>query len=160
MKRRLEDVGSEERHFLDDRKIQQYSNLFFLLQSEPCHIAALCGLVELSEIQDSLLQTVVFTLYGGSREEHLLLKMFQSALSAQFEKATKLYSLLRVNSPVSRTMTTYTRRGPGQSYLKSVLDDRIDSLIERKDLNLEINPSEASCQPHLCGTFITHWFHN
>lgn len=37
-------------------------------------------------------------------------------------------------------MTTYTRRGPGQSYLKSVLADRINSLIEHKDLNLEINP--------------------
>lgn len=37
-------------------------------------------------------------------------------------------------------MTTYTRRGPGQSYLKSVLAERINSLIEHKDLNLEINP--------------------
>lgn len=37
-------------------------------------------------------------------------------------------------------MTTYTRRGPGQSYLKSVLATRINSLIEIKDLDLEINP--------------------
>lgn len=37
-------------------------------------------------------------------------------------------------------MTTYTRRGPGQSYLKSVLAERINSLIEHKDLNLEVNP--------------------
>lgn len=41
-------------------------------------------------------------------------------------------------------MTTYTRRGPGQSYLKSVLADRINSLIEHKDLNLEINPLKVS----------------
>jgi Ras GTPase-activating-like protein IQGAP2/3 len=40
-------------------------------------------------------------------------------------------------------MTTYTRRGPGQSYLKSVLAERINSLIEHKDLNLEINPSKV-----------------
>jgi Ras GTPase-activating-like protein IQGAP2/3 len=37
-------------------------------------------------------------------------------------------------------MTTYTRRGPGQSYLKVVLADQINSLIELKDLDLEINP--------------------
>jgi len=37
-------------------------------------------------------------------------------------------------------MTTYTRRGPGQSYLKSVLANRINSLIEIRDLDLEINP--------------------
>jgi Ras GTPase-activating-like protein IQGAP2/3 len=142
--------------------IQLYSNLFFLLQSEPRHIASLCRLVSLSEI-DTLLQTVMFTLYGNqyeSREEHLLLTMFQaslvtsehdlslisldvhqqSVLSAQFETATDFGSLLRANTPVSRMMTTYTRRGPGQSYLKSVLADRINSLIEHKDLNLEINP--------------------
>lgn len=37
-------------------------------------------------------------------------------------------------------MTTYTRRGPGQSYLKQVLANQINSLIELKDLDLEINP--------------------
>lgn len=37
-------------------------------------------------------------------------------------------------------MTTYTRRGPGQSYLKSVLSDKINNLLEHKDLNLQINP--------------------
>lgn len=142
MEKHLEDVDATEGHFPDDRKMQQYSNLFFLLQSEPRHIAALCRLVSLAEI-DTLLQTVMFTLYGNqyeSREEHLLLTMFQSVLSSQFETATEFGSLLRANTPVSRMMTTYTRRGPGQSYLKSVLAERINSLIEHKDLNLEINP--------------------
>lgn len=37
-------------------------------------------------------------------------------------------------------MTTYTRRGPGQSYLKSVLSEKINNLLEHKDLNLQINP--------------------
>lgn len=40
-------------------------------------------------------------------------------------------------------MTTYTRRGPGQSYLKSVLADKINDLIEQKDVNLQINPLKA-----------------
>ncbi|QRW04017.1 GTPase-activating protein [Ceratobasidium sp. AG-Ba] len=138
----LEEHDATEGSFPDDRKLTQYSNLFFLLQSEPRHIASLCRLVSLAEI-DTLLQTVMFTLYGNqyeSREEHLLLTMFQSVLSAQFETATEFGSLLRANTPVSRMMTTYTRRGPGQSYLKGVLAERINSLIEHKDLNLEINP--------------------
>lgn len=67
-------------------------------------------------------------------------RVSQSVLSAQFEQSTEFGSLLRANTPVSRMMTTYTRRGPGQSYLKSVLSERINSLIEHKDLNLEINP--------------------
>ena len=69
----------------------------------------------------------------------------QSVLSAQFETTSEFGSLLRANTPVSRMMTTYTRRGPGQSYLKSVLADRINSLIEHKDLNLEINPLKVGC---------------
>ena len=142
VEKHFEEVDATEGHFPDERKLQQYSNLFFLLQSEPRHIAALCRLVSLTEI-DTLLQTVMFTLYGNqyeSREEHLLLTMFQSVLSAQFDTATEFGSLLRANTPVSRMMTTYTRRGPGQSYLKSVLAERINSLIEHKELNLEINP--------------------
>lgn len=126
--------------FPDDRKLQQYGNLFFLLQTEPRHIATLCRLVSLSEI-DGLLQTVMFTIYGNqyeSREEHLLLTMFQSVLSSQFDHATEFVSLLRANTPISRMMTTYTRRGPGQSYLKSVLSERIKYLYEH-ELNLEIN---------------------
>ncbi|KAI8967074.1 Rho GTPase activation protein [Mycotypha africana] len=131
-------------HYLDDeRRLQQYGNLFYLLQSEPRHMAILCRLVNLSEI-DNLLQTVMFTLYGNqyeSREEHLLLTMFQNVLAAQFETTAEFTSLLRANTPVSRMMTTYTRRGPGQSYLKSVLSEKINQLIlDQKDLNLQINP--------------------
>lgn len=37
-------------------------------------------------------------------------------------------------------MTTYTRRGPGQSFLKQILAKPIDDLIKYKDLDLEINP--------------------
>ncbi|CAJ0910491.1 1151_t:CDS:2, partial [Entrophospora sp. SA101] len=138
----LEETDPQDGNFPDDRKLQLYGNLFFLLQTEPGHIANLCRLVALSEI-DTLLQTVMFTLYGNqyeSREEHLLLTMFQSVLSAQFETTADFNSLLRANTPVSRMMTTYTRRGPGQSYLKSMLSERINNLIEHKDLNLEINP--------------------
>ncbi len=68
--------------FPNDYKTQKYGNLLFLLQSEPRHIAHLCRLVSMAEI-DSLLQTVMFTIYGNqyeSREEHLLLTMFQVSL--------------------------------------------------------------------------------
>ncbi|ORY04260.1 Rho GTPase activation protein [Clohesyomyces aquaticus] len=138
----LDDVELQEGFFPNDEKTQKYGNLLFLLQSEPRHIAHLCRLVSMAEI-DALLQTVMFTIYGNqyeSREEHLLLTMFQSVLTYQFDNTPDYSSLLRANTPVSRMMTTYTRRGPGQSYLKVVLADRINSLIELKDLDLEINP--------------------
>lgn len=132
----------QEGFFPNDEQTQKYGNLLFLLQSEPRHIAHLCRLVTMTEI-DSLLQTVMFTIYGNqyeSREEHLLLTMFQSVLTYQFDHTPEYSSLLRANTPVSRMMTTYTRRGPGQSYLKVVLQDKINSLIELQETDLEINP--------------------
>ncbi|KAI9723708.1 MAG: hypothetical protein M1812_001008 [Candelaria pacifica] len=139
----LDDAADiQEGSFPNDDKTQKYGNLLFLLQSEPRHIAHLCRLVTMAEI-DSLLQTVMFTIYGNqyeSREEHLLLTMFQSVLTYQFDNTPEYSSLLRANTPVSRMMTTYTRRGPGQGYLKVVLAERINSLIEVKELDLEINP--------------------
>ncbi|KAL8988896.1 MAG: hypothetical protein Q9177_002097 [Variospora cf. flavescens] len=139
----LEDATDlQEGFFPNDEKTQKYGNLLFLLQSEPRHIAHLCRLVTMTEI-DSLLQTVMFTIYGNqyeSREEHLLLTMFQSVLTYQFDHTLEYSSLLRANTPVSRMMTTYTRRGPGQSYLKVVLQEKINSLIELKDVDLEVNP--------------------
>jgi Ras GTPase-activating-like protein IQGAP2/3 len=132
----------QEGSFPNDEKTQKYGNLLFLLQSEPRHIAHLCRLVTMAEI-DSLLQTVMFTIYGNqyeSREEHLLLTMFQSVLTYQFDNTPEYSNLLRQNTPVSRMMTTYTRRGPGQSYLKEVLSEKINSLISLEDVDLEINP--------------------
>src|SRR5271156_2502941 len=61
-------------------------------------------------------------------------------LAHQFDDTTEFSNLLRQNTPVSRMMTTYTRRGPGQLYLKNILGNRINNLIEHSDLNLEINP--------------------
>src|SRR5579859_4418752 len=64
----------------------------------------------------------------------------QMVIARQFEDTSEYSNLLRQNTPVSRMMQTYTRRGPGQLYLKNVLGNRINSLIEHADLNLEINP--------------------
>lgn len=79
----LEEAGDlQEGFFPNDDKTQRYGNLLFLLQSEPKHIAHLCRLVTIAEI-DGLLQTVMFTIYGNqyeSREEHLLLTMFQASI--------------------------------------------------------------------------------
>lgn len=61
-------------------------------------------------------------------------------MANQFESVVDFGSLLRANTPVSRMLTTYTRRGPGQTYLKSVLSEKINQLIEQKELNLQINP--------------------
>jgi hypothetical protein len=94
----------QEGAFPNDEKTQKYGNLLFLLQSEPRHIAHLSRLVSMTEI-DSLLQTVMFTIYGNqyeSREEYLLLTMFQVRIASRL-------AIVLSASPSSRTSST-TRR--------------------------------------------------
>lgn len=66
--------------------------------------------------------------------------LFQFALKAEFENAIDMGSLMRANTAVSRMMTTYTRRGPGQEYLKASLSEQLRLLMQDKLLNLEIEP--------------------
>ncbi|XP_065841004.1 uncharacterized protein [Oscarella lobularis] len=127
--------------FRDDLKRQHYSNLFFLLQTAPEYLAKLTRSVSLNQI-DGLLEAVMFSVYGNQyepREEHLLLSMFETALQYEFQEATEFGSLLRANTAMTRMMTTYTRRGPGEMYLRSTLGDLIVDLAKRTD-SLEINP--------------------
>ncbi|EGG15734.1 RasGTPase-activating protein [Cavenderia fasciculata] len=122
---------------------EHYGQLFYLLQNNTAYMASLAKLVKVGEI-DNLLQTVMFTLYGNQyeeNEEHLLLSMFQKVLMEEFKEATSIGSLLRANTALTRMMTTYTRRGPGQQYLKQSLTKPLELITNHKDLNLEINPS-------------------
>ena len=109
------------------------------------------------------LQTIMFTLFGHfePREEHMLLSMFEHALAMEFGAATDLgrykhvlqttvqllcssrlpaCSVMRSNSAMSRMMTTYTRRGLGQQYLKDVLTPQVELIYELKNLSLEVDP--------------------
>lgn len=129
----------------DELKRQIYGQLFYLLQTEPYYVAQLTRSVSLNEIDD-LLETVMFTLYGNQyeeREEHLLLCMFELALKYEFEEADGFNNVLRANTAISRMMASYTRRGPGQEYLKDTLEAPIRSVIEENDLDLEINPMKV-----------------
>lgn len=118
-----------------------YGRLFFILQTSPEYTAKLTRLVTLKEI-DGLLQIVMFALYGNQyedREEHLLLSMFEHALTYEVQEATEINSLMRANTAITRMMTNYCRRGPGQEYIKSSLGDTIQKLIAF-DKSLEIDP--------------------
>lgn len=126
----------------DVKKSNAYGVMLYILQTEPQHVANLVKMASLNDI-DSLLQTVMFTLFGNqydSREEYLLLSIFQSVLSAHFQNATAFTELLRANTPISRLLTTYIRRTPGQQYLKSVLSGRIYHLANYENEDLEIQP--------------------
>lgn len=128
----------------DDLQRQHFGNLFFLLQSKPEYIALLSRLLLPNEI-DELLQTVMFSLFGNqyeTREEHLLLRMFEIAIKMELGETDDVNNLLRSNTAISRMMTAYTRRGPGQEYLKATIGSLITDLAANHTLSLETNPAK------------------
>jgi Ras GTPase-activating-like protein IQGAP2/3 len=123
----------EEGFFPNDDKTQKYGNLLYLLQSEPRHIAHLCRLVSMAEI-DALLQTVMFTIYGNqyeSREEHLLLTMFQ-VRSVYESRIMKLTSTVRPHISIRqhpRLQLAPARQHPGVAH-----DDHVHPKRPRTEL--------------------------
>lgn len=123
------------------KKMEAYSNLFYLLQTEPKYLANLLYLVT-PEAMDSFLDTVIITLYGDAfspREEFLTLKLFQLAIEKELSNVKKISDFLKNDSVVPKMVTTYNRRRPGQDYLQGLLAPLIKPFIAR-DVTLDVDP--------------------
>ncbi|EGD77043.1 hypothetical protein PTSG_07384 [Salpingoeca rosetta] len=126
------------------KQTRVYGQLFKILQENPSYVAQLAHKLSISEIDD-FLQTVMFSLFGTyePREEHLLLKMFEHALQLEYSNAKDPGSVMRSNTAISRMMTTYTRRGLGQQYLKDALKAQVDLVYNLDDVPLETDPAKV-----------------
>eukprot|EP01156_Anaeramoeba_ignava_P002043 Anaeramoba_ignava/a217389_174.p1 GENE.a217389_174~~a217389_174.p1 ORF type:complete len:791 (+),score=185.42 a217389_174:13-2385(+) len=126
----------------DERVREKYSNLFYLLFHEPRYLALVSRYVTPLECE-KLLQLIMFTIYGNhydQREEKLLLLLFEVALHEEFQNCTHTNTLLRANTTITKLLFTYSRRGPGQLYLKKLLSSPLQKIVDDEELNLEINP--------------------
>jgi len=128
---------------LSDRTLyERYGRLLYLLRTRTVYLSRLARSIKLTEM-DNFLQTVMFTLYGNQYEEdeeHLLLTMFKNVLFDDFNNASAMTEILRANTPLTRMLTTYTRRDPGQQYLKQTLSGILTEVCTDKNCNLEIDP--------------------
>ncbi|KAJ3443827.1 gtpase-activating protein [Anaeramoeba flamelloides] len=126
----------------DERVRDKYSKLLYLIYHEPKYISLCTPFLTPLECE-KLLQIVMFTIYGNhydQREEKLLFSLFKSALHIEFKNCTHVNTLLRANTTITKLLFTYTRRGPGQLYLKNVLSEPLTKLANDEKISLEINP--------------------
>ena len=124
---------------MEEKKRVLYGQLFHLIQNEPRFLSELIRHCTLAEM-DKLLETVMFTVFGNQYDdENLLLSMIQNVLSWHIE-GSEMSSILRANTQVSRLLMTYTRRGPGQAYLKECLSPLILTVLENETVDLDIEP--------------------
>jgi Ras GTPase-activating-like protein IQGAP2/3 len=126
----------------DPRKVENYQNLFYLLQTEPRYLARCLFLVN-AEQMESFLETTILTLYGDAftpREEFLILKLFQLAIQHEISVVKHVGDFLSSDTVVPKMVITYNRRKQGLEYLKRTLAPLLSVVIERNDLNLELHP--------------------
>lgn len=123
-------------------KVASYEDLFYLLQTRPTYFAQLARLVQ-GKDAPLFVKTVVFDMYGDqydSREERLLLALFQRAIKDEIEDTPNKGSLFRANTATTQMLSSYAKRGSGLAILKELLQEPLQTLTKKTNLNLEISP--------------------
>eukprot|EP00051_Salpingoeca_urceolata_P024371 m.427052 g.427052 ORF g.427052 m.427052 type:complete len:924 (+) comp20226_c0_seq1:239-3010(+) len=130
-----------KRPVMSPRQIESYGSMMGILKSTPRYSAIIARNLLPVEVDD-FMRTIMFTLYGSdydSRDEHMLLSVFEHAMAMEFASCADLGSVMRSNTAVSRMMSTYVRRGLGQQYLKDVLEQQIRIVMQVEEA-LEVDP--------------------
>jgi Ras GTPase-activating-like protein IQGAP2/3 len=128
--------------FNDEKLLKLYSYLFYLLQTDGKYLSNVLYLVPDEQV-DKFLETVILTLFGyafSSREENLILSLFQKTLEIEISKAKKISNFLENNPVLPKMIMKYGRRTQGKKFLKKILFEKILSgVLNDKDLNLDLN---------------------
>jgi len=127
---------------LDLKQTSSYSNLFYLLQTEPKYLARLSYLVDLKTMEE-FMETLLLTLYGEAyspREEFLLLTLFQLAIENEISHISSPLDLKQVDSVVPKMILTYNKRKLGKDYLVHALTKPITHVLEHEDYDFELDP--------------------
>jgi len=126
---------------LTSDKVQIYSGLFYLLQTQPKYLARLVGCMEDSEEVDELLETILLTLFGDAttpREEFLTLTLFKIAIEQEIKSAKSVADFVKEQSILAKMVLTYNKRKQGKDFIRTMLGPVISEFL-RKDENLELN---------------------
>ncbi|KAH3762881.1 Ras GTPase-activating protein [Pelomyxa schiedti] len=136
-------AGAVNVNVLSATKLEKYSHLFHLLQSEPVYLARLMDAVEAKVDEQSmkeLLDTIIITMYGDAfapREEFLLLSFFEHAIERIMSQATKVMSFVQ-NPFLPPMVITYNKRKQGVEYLQATLGPVMKQFLAEK-LTLDPN---------------------
>jgi hypothetical protein len=107
------DKEKQQENALTAAKLQLYSHLFYLLQTEPKYLARLVGCMADAEGVDALLDTILLTMYGDAfspREEFLILTLFKIAITQEMKNVTSVSDFVKEQSILAKMVLTYNRR--------------------------------------------------
>jgi Ras GTPase-activating-like protein IQGAP2/3 len=131
------------------RKLEQYQELFFVLQTQPQYMARLFRRVReqgLAEKDTKRIEQLTMSLFGLAqkrREEYWLLKLLARSLKEEIEGCASLQEYLRGNFFWAKLFSNYVRSPRDRKFLKEVLGSVIrENIIENEHLDLESDPMQ------------------
>jgi len=125
------------------KSLSLYQHLFYLLQTEPRYLARLIHRHKGTNEMQNFTGNVVLSLFGfaqSTREEFLLLSLFREAFHEEMEDITEPQALLVSNPIILDLLVKYSRTANEHSFLVKLLKPLVLSVINVKDLDLDLDP--------------------
>ncbi|XP_075215376.1 ras GTPase-activating-like protein IQGAP1 [Lycorma delicatula] len=125
------------------RQLYAYQHLLYTLQTSPHYLAKLLFCLPQNRFS-KFLKIVILTLFNfrtTSREEYLLLKLFQHALHEEIRcKIMKPSDVVTGDPLVLNLAVNYARQHSGQNTLRHILGPMVTKVLNNKQLSIDTNP--------------------
>lgn len=129
------------------RKLEQYQELFFILQTQPQYLARLFKRFReqaTAEKECERIKHLVMGLFGYAqkrREEYYLLKLITRSMKEEVDRCPSMKDYMRGNFFWAKLFAAYVKSPRDRKYLRDALGPIIkDNIIEVSDLDLESDP--------------------
>jgi len=114
-----------------------YSNLFYLIRTEPRYIAKLAYLIPNNKKeQEQFANVIILRLYANAfspLEEFLLLDLLTAALEKEVSMVDTIDEFVSSENVVARMIISYNSRKQGKQYVRKVLTGLIHDLINTSE---------------------------
>ncbi len=129
------------------RKLEQYQELFFILQTQPQYLARLFKRFReqaTAEKECERIKHLIMGLFGYAqkrREEYYLLKLITRSMKEEIDRCPSLKDYLRGNFFWAKLFAAYVKSPRDRKYLRDILGPVIqDNILDTPDLDLESDP--------------------
>ena len=131
------------------RKLEQYQELFFILQTQPQYLARLFRRIReqrLEEKETKRIEQLTMSLFGLAqkrREEYWLLKLLARSLKEEIDGCATLQEFVRGNFFWTKLFGSFVRSPRDRKFLKELLGTVIrENIIDNEELDLESDPMQ------------------
>ncbi|OJD13007.1 hypothetical protein AJ78_06480 [Emergomyces pasteurianus Ep9510] len=131
------------------RKLEQYQELFFVLQTQPQYLARLFRRIReqaTSEKECERIKHLVMGLFGYSqkrREEYYLIKLLVRSAKEEIDHSFSFQDYTRCSAFWNKLFAAYTKSPKDRKFMRDILGQLVkEHIIENSELDLESDPMQ------------------